>query len=111
MAVKQEAGNVWQSIHSDIGNTYQAVLTQDSGWKARSSDIGDPMTEGVSQEPGGTFGSSYGEGLGRNVGWGPGTPGHYKTVSPTKDFQDAKTNPSPDSGFGPGKSDQELDRG
>jgi len=107
----QEAGNVWKSAYSDIGNTYQAVLTQDSGWHARGtgSDIGDPMTDGVSQEPGGTFGRDIGGDMGAMRHHGVKVLYHqdmYKANNPA-----SPDNQSPDSGYGPGKSDPGMDRG
>ena len=104
MAVKETyevAGQTWQSAYSDIGNTYQAVLTQGTGWHVRGSasePLCDPMTESVSQDMGFNGDMSADRGL----GWGSRTSIKFDLQGPGQ---------QPDSGFGPGKSDPGMDRG
>ena len=84
------AGQTWQSAYSDIGNTYYAVLTQNTGWHAARSGV-DPLTQQISEEESRDPDApkterGYGEqGYGMDIG-GPGDDGR-----------------GPDSGFGPGK--------
>jgi hypothetical protein len=98
----ETAGNTWKSAYSDIGNTYQAVLTQDAGWHAKgnaSEPLCDPLTESVAQESGMQPGSDM------MAMQKQGTKVLYN-----QDMYKAN-NPSPDSGYGPGKSDPGMDRG
>jgi hypothetical protein len=81
------AGQTWQSAYSDIGNTYHAVLTQNTGWHAARGGP-DPMTQGISEEQ-------------TNDKDAPKTERGYGEEP--KGIEDQQR--GPDSGYGPGKAD------
>jgi hypothetical protein len=86
-----------RDAYADIGNTYQAVLMQDAGWRTHgsaSSQLSDPLTQAAAEPQGGWFKGDMS--ADRGFGWGSKTD-----VQTT--FEQNKDDKSPDSGFEPGK--------
>ena len=85
-----------RDAYADIGNTYQAVLMQDAGWRTHgsASQLSDPLTEAAAESQGGWFKGDMS--VDRGFGWGSKT-----TVQTTFDLNNDTQ--SPDGGLEPGK--------
>lgn len=83
---------------ADIGNTYQAVLTQDAGWRAQHSPstLSDPLTEAAAEPQTGWFKGDLS--VDRGYGWGSKTT-VQTGFDQNKDSRDTK---QPETGFEPG---------
>jgi len=83
----------FREAYADVGNTYQAVLMQHTGWHARSNQISDPLTQGNAEPAGGGFKEAQEQEQGRGHGFtDPGGP-KGPDIEPE----------GPDSGYGPGR--------